>query len=114
VDLDRLFEPVQGESRPEPRSVFPSGLGRLRELIARATDLSQQRGTARGLILFLQIATGVADFSIDENVLDSDKIKLPFHMHVIAPIEAKPFDRLIHRVIDSERPAFVTYKVVYK
>ena len=114
VDLDRLFEPQQGDTRLQPRNVFSSGLGRLRELIACATDLSKERGTKEGLIRFLKIATGCVDFTIEEKVFGRDKLQLPFHIRVIGPPEAQPFDRLIRRIIDSERPAFVTYEIEYK
>src|SRR4051812_48236633 len=59
VDLERLL--ADGSGR-EPRGSLPAGLGRLRELVAAASRLSQWRGTARGLILFLETATGVPGF----------------------------------------------------
>src|SRR5687767_14098632 len=45
-----------------------TGLGRLRELVARATALSRLRGTRQGLLQFLETATGAAGFSIDDAV----------------------------------------------
>src|SRR5688572_27926630 len=45
-----------------------TGLGRLRELVAAAVEISRWRGTARGLRLFLTTATGRTDFEVEEVV----------------------------------------------
>jgi phage tail-like protein len=113
VDLDRLFEPVQGDVPLPPRMLFPAGIGRLRELVAGATKLSQMRGTRDGLIAFLETATGVKGFDIDEIVQDAKGLPIPFHIRVRSPEAARPLDRLVRRIIDSERPAYVTYDLSY-
>ncbi len=60
ADLTRLFDESSNVSNQFAfsRATIASGLGRLRELIASAAYLSQWRGTKRGLVLFLQTATG--------------------------------------------------------
>jgi len=108
LDLDRLFEPAHRGREPLLRQVMPSGLGRLRELAANAAMLSQWRGTGKGLLLFLRIATGLEGFDVDERVPGPDGRPLPFHVRVTAPPEAQPLEGLIRRIIDSEKPAYVT------
>ncbi|OQY55046.1 MAG: hypothetical protein DRR08_07225 [Candidatus Parabeggiatoa sp. nov. 2] len=88
-------------------------LGHLRELIAAATYLSQWRGTAKGLRLFLEIATGVRGFDLNDNVLDSQGQPKPFHLQVIAPSAAQPQRALIKEIIEMEKPAYVTYELVF-
>jgi phage tail-like protein len=82
--------------------------GRLRELIANAAYLSQWRGTARGLRTFLMIATGESGFQIEEQV-ESIDLK-PFHFRVRVPKSLAPQMALIERIIQAEKPAYVTYE----
>jgi phage tail-like protein len=110
VDLDRLLPEGVGASSSEAAS-FASGLGRLRELVLNASYLSQWRGTSAGLHRFLETATGVAGFTIDESVVDDEGRPKPFHMHVRVPPEAHQYRQLIHLIIDMEKPAYVTYDV---
>ena len=111
VDLDGLLEydPAEVERRAPPP--FPTGVGRLRELIAEASFLSKWRGTARGLLRFLQIATGMPDISIEENPPGPDMRPRPFHLRVQVPAEAAPYVTLINRIIEMEKPAYVTYEL---
>jgi phage tail-like protein len=115
VDLDRFFPPppagtLAGEwSQP----LLPTGLGRLRELIAAAAFLSQWRGTARGLRLFLETATGLHGFEIEESIAGADGLPRPFHIRVHAPEEAKLHRALIERIIAQEKPAYVTYELEF-
>lgn len=88
---------------------LPSGIGRLRELVAAATFLAQWRGTAKGLLRFLETASGMQGFVINERVLDSHGRPRPFHIVVQVPPEAAPYQAMIKRIIDSEKPAYVTY-----
>jgi hypothetical protein len=87
-----------------------TGIGRLRELVASAAYLSRWRGTAKGLQRFLRTATGENDFEIKENV---DRPKL-FHLVVIAPGPIRPHQGLIKRIVESEKPAYVTYELVIR
>jgi hypothetical protein len=81
--------------------------------VAAAAYLSQWRGTARGLLRFLETATGLQGFIIEEQVLDPNGRPRPFHIRVIAPAEAAPYQVLLERVIEFEKPAYVTYELVF-
>jgi phage tail-like protein len=101
LDLERFFD-VAGS---EPVS---SGGGRVRELIARAAWLSQWRGTARGLLAFLETATGATGFTIDEHAQQR-----AFHISVHVPAALAAHQALIARIVDSEKPAYVTAEIHY-
>jgi phage tail-like protein len=88
-----------------------TGLGRLRELVAAAVEISRWRGTARGLLLFLTTATGRTDFAVDEQVLGPDGRPRPFHVRVRAPAEVSAHRLLLERIIEREKPAYVTYEL---
>lgn len=110
LDLDRLF--VQSATdAPEMAELEPisSGMGRLRELIARAAYLSHWRGTRTGLMAFLETATGVSGFDVDEQVLDERGLPRPFHIRVLVPEGLDAHRPLIQRIIEFEKPAYVTY-----
>lgn len=107
VDLDRLL----AETPDYPADAFAGGLGRLRELIAAAAYLSKWRGTAQGLLHFLQTATGLSGWQIDEAVPGPDGRPLPFHIRVAAPAGAARYRPLIERIVQMEKPAYVTYEL---
>jgi phage tail-like protein len=113
LDLERLFDdPTDDYTAPEDgRNPISSGLGRLRELIASAAYLSQWRGTRQGLLRFLQVATGFAEFAIDEQVPGKNGELLPFHIRVRAPRGARIHRTLVERIITLEKPAYVTYEL---
>jgi len=108
VDLDRLFDERARGGPGAAHRLLPSGLGRLRELVALAALLSQWRGTARGLRLFLETATGVKGFRIDDHVAGDDGRPRPFHMRISCPADAKVHQHLIRLIVESEKPAYVT------
>jgi phage tail-like protein len=115
LDLERIFARAPEILNAEVAdALFPSGLGRLRALTARAVFLSQWRGTAQGMIGFLETATGVAGFAIDEQIVDADRRPRPFHIQVRAPVAAEPYAALIGRIIEQEKPAYVTYELVFQ
>lgn len=91
-----------------------TGLGRLRELVAAAVEISRWRGTARGLRLFLTTATGRTDFDVDESVPDEDGKPRPFHVRVRAPAEVSAHRLLLERIIEREKPAYVTYELLFR
>ena len=113
VDLDRFFPSLQDQMIANSDSIQAPGTGRLRELIAAATQLSKLRGTAAGLQLFLETATGLKGFEIDENVLPEYSDVLPFHIKIRAPFAAKKHNALIERIIEQEKPAYVTYNLEF-
>jgi len=113
LDLERLFDdPSDDYEVPEDgRNPISSGLGRLRELIASAAYLSQWRGTWRGLGRFLEVATGVRGYTVDEIVPDEKGDPLPFHIRIRAPKKARVHRSLIERIITLEKPAYVTFEL---
>jgi hypothetical protein len=124
VDLDRLagagFRKRVAEAA-DARSAMAagitaslpaSGMARLRELVAAASDLARWRGTARGLLRFLQVATGIQGFTVDEEPRDASGRRLPFHIVVHGPAAAEPMRPLIERIVDSEKPAYVRADIV--
>jgi phage tail-like protein len=108
VDLERLLVESPEERAMTSVSPLPTGLGRLRELVAAAAYLAQWRGTKKGLQRFLETAIGIAGFEIDEAVI-VDGLPKPFHIQVRAPKGSAPFSVLIQRIIEQEKPAYVTY-----
>ena len=103
VDLDWLA--VSGR--------VTTGPGRLRELVAVAMEESRWRGTARGLTSFLTAATGVSGWSIDEHPPSTDAAQRAFHLVVHAPQSVAPDAAMVERIVETEKPAAVTYEVRY-
>jgi phage tail-like protein len=113
VDMARfLAKDAENASSTAPPS-FPSGLGRLRELIVAAAYLSKWRGTLRGMALFLETATGARGFEIYERVPGKDGQTKPFHILVRAPAETEPYRDLVEQIIQMEKPAYVTHEVEF-
>jgi phage tail-like protein len=110
VDLDRLL--IQRVAQSGLRYSLPTGTGRLRELTAAAAMLSQWRGTRRGLEAFLRIATGFKDFKIEENVSGEADTPRPYHLRITIPAAAAVYNTLIQRIIEIEKPAYVTYELL--
>jgi phage tail-like protein len=111
MDLGRyLIEAPDRRSRHLP---FPTGTGRLRELVRAAAYLSQWRGTANGLIRFLETATGLSGFRVEENVDGATQRERPFHIVVHAPPDAEPYRALVDRIIELEKPAYVTHERIF-
>jgi len=112
LDLDRVFP----EACRYGRETCNTGTaeGNLRELIAAATSLSQWRGTKTGLKRFLEIGTGISGFDIHEMVRAPNGATRPFHIRVVAPKESRPYQSMIERVIDQEKPAHVTCELIFK
>jgi len=113
LDLEQLLVQSGGQQTALTVSPLPSGLGRLRELIVAAAYLSQWRGTARGLLKFLETATGHRGFEIDEQVPGVGGQPRPFHLSIHAPKETLPYQVLITRIIELEKPAYVTYNLEF-
>jgi phage tail-like protein len=109
LGLERLLTPTPDRAG----YTFPAGPGQLRELLAAAAELSRARGTAAGLLRFLETATGVTGFVIDEHPADADGRPRPFHIAVTAPVEAERYHTLIEQIIELEKPAYVTYTLTF-
>jgi phage tail-like protein len=109
VDLEVLLDVPRTPGANSAPSLS-TGLGRLRELTAAAVTLSQWRGTRKGLRLFLETATGVTGFEVDEQVVEKGKAK-PFHLRITAPKELAEHRILIERIVELEKPAYVTYEL---
>jgi phage tail-like protein len=105
----------------------------LRELVDHAPYLSRWRGTARGLERFLEVATGVRGFEVDDAVKD-------FHIVVRAPddfwawamdeqieamdeqIEAmdeqikamvEQIKAMVEQIVKMEKPAYMTHETMW-
>jgi hypothetical protein len=85
-----------------------SGMSRLRELVASAAELARWRGTRRGLLQFLHTATGMTGFEVDEEPRWPDGRPRPFHFVLRGPGVAVQMRPLIERIVESEKPAYVT------
>jgi phage tail-like protein len=90
-----------------------SGLGRKRELVAGAVQLSQWRGTARGILGLLTAATGLSGFTLDEN-RDQDGHLRPFHLLITAPAESASHRDMLEALIAAEKPAYVTWELRFR
>jgi phage tail-like protein len=110
VDLERLFVPSAAGAIASG-DALSTGNGRLRALVARAAELSKWRGTGRGLTEFLETATGHQGFRIDEQVAGADGVPRPFHVRVQVPPALQPHRALIERIVDAEKPAYVTCEI---
>lgn len=121
VDLERLFDRSalagqmngNAESGVRESAILSTGLGPLRELIAIAAYLSRWRGTARGLVLFLETALDTPGFEVSDEVFDAAGKLRPFHLQVCAPAATEPHRALIERIVETEKPAYVTYELVF-
>jgi phage tail-like protein len=90
-----------------------TGPRQLRVLIAVAVGLHQVRGTRRALLAFLEAATGLHGFEIDETVRDTVGRVRPFVVAVRAPEAARVHAAMIERLIESERPAQVQCELAF-
>jgi len=111
VDLDVLLDMPRRENVSSTPSLS-TGLGRLRELTAAAVTLSKWRGTRRGLCLFLETATGAKGFQVDEQPQVEGKVK-PFHLRITVPGGLLAHRNLIERIVELEKPAYVTYDLEF-
>lgn len=86
---------------------FTPGPEHLRDLILASMSLSKIRGTRQGLLQFLSIATGIdaAEFKL----LDAGT--RPFHFIIEYPAAAEPYEALLAKIIELEKPAYVTYEL---
>ncbi|HWO22623.1 MAG TPA: phage tail protein [Kofleriaceae bacterium] len=120
-NLDGYFDPWRCPERFLPLLAawmdipmpVTTGSRQLRELIAVAVGLHQVRGTRRALLAFLEAATGLRGFEIDETVRDAAGQVRPFFVTVRAPAEARAHAVMIERLIERERPAQVRCELTF-
>jgi phage tail-like protein len=109
VNIDRFL----GCTRLERKSIGSASIlfPLLREWIAAEAHISKWSGTEKGLRMLLEAATGARGFQIIEG-LDHDGLPRPFHLRLIAPAEANGQVALIERILELEKPAYVTSEPV--
>lgn len=126
ADIDRFFRPTGAPDRFLPalagwvdlawlltgeqqagREPYGPGSHALRQLIAQARVLSDRRGTAAGLISFLETAIGVAGFAVNTS---ADR---PFHIEVTAPAGTGAHRALIERIVAEQKPVCSTHHVAF-
>jgi hypothetical protein len=112
LDLDRYLDWTSGR-KGKGRAHYAAGLGHLRNLTALAAHLMRWRGTRHGLERFLGVATGLSGFKVVENPPDEKGRPRPFHIHVEAPDTARRIADLVRRIVEEERPAYVTYDIAF-
>ena len=115
VDLGRFFDtelPTGLRSTQEERKPGIA-LGHLRELTAAAAACSQLRGTAAGLLRFLQTATGDPSFRLVENFDAAGQPRL-FHLVVYAHSSLAGSRALVERIVQSEKPACLTSELIFE
>src|SRR5262249_20661562 len=112
VDLEVLLDIPRG-AKTAAAATLSTGLGRLRELTAAAITLSQWRGTRKGLELFLETATGMRGFEIEEKVMGADGKPRPFHLRITARGQLVTHRALVERIIELEKPAYVTHELQF-
>lgn len=94
-----------------PQRMLPSP-ARLRLLVAGAAQLAKERGTKAGLVRFLETATGLTGYVVNEEVDAAGKPR-SFHCVVRAPAAARRLRDLVQQIIEAEKPAFVTYELAF-
>lgn len=108
VDLERLND-VEGGGIETAR---------MRLLVAMSARIGRRRGTLRGLLEVLTIATGLGGFVVDEAVPSvttsgrADGPPRPFHIQITVPVEGAPMLELVKAIVEQEKPAHLTADVV--
>lgn len=105
LDQGMLLDRLEDELGP---GEFPSGNGRLREVVALAAYFSRWRGTRRGMVAFLEVGTGIRGFDVEEHADGR-----PFHLRFTGPAEAERYRVLVEGIIEQEKPAYCTYELAF-
>jgi len=112
LDLDRYLDWTSGR-KGVGEARYAAGLGNLRSLSTEAAQLMRWRGTRYALERFLGVATGLNGFAVTENPPDEQGRPRPFHIHIQAPAAASRIADLVRRIVEQERPAYVTYDIAF-
>ena len=112
LDLDRYLH-VAGARRSSGRPHYLAGLPRLRALVTEAAELSRRRGGRETLERFLRVATGLQGVAVEEAPPDATGRPRPFHIRVTAPAMSGAMRELVRNIVEDERPACVTYELVF-
>jgi phage tail-like protein len=108
VDLERLNEAEGGGI----------DTARMRLLVAMSARIGQRRGTLRGLLEVLTIATGLGGYVVDQAVPSvsatgrPDGPPRPFHIQITVPAEGAALLDLVRAIVEQEKPAHLTADVV--
>lgn len=92
------------DTQPRLRSVLPRGTVALRDLVAASPELAARRGTASGMIRFLELATGASGWALQ---VDPDD----FHLTVGVPPAAQQALPVVTTIVETIKPAHVTASV---
>lgn len=106
LGLDRYFD-WSGGSVGAGDARFAAGTDRLRLLIAEFPELVRSRGTRASLTRFLDVATGVRGFRVEDGMQSGSA----FHITVHVPSDAAPLLGLVERIVAGERPAHATWEI---
>ncbi|MDQ7993028.1 MAG: hypothetical protein AAGC63_15590 [Propionicimonas sp.] len=101
VDLDWLTLP---ESPTRARSTLPGGAAPLRDLLVASADLAARRGTAGGIVRFLELATRRTGYAVEDAG--------GFHLRVHLPAGAETIADTVERIVAATKPAHITSEVV--
>lgn len=129
ADLPAVFDPLRTEDRFVPmlarwvdlhRLAEAAGgieVARLRLLVAMSARVGRRRGTLRGLLEVLGLATGLTGFTVDDAVPSvvpngQPGPPRPFHFRVTVPADGAEVLDLVRAVVEQEKPAHLTAEVV--
>jgi len=110
----RVTAPVGGETGPRSFRLDVASVDRPDDEWAHGPTVSFElmRGGGASEPGYIETATGVAGFTVQESVGDDGKAR-PFYVRVIVPPDAAQFRPLIERVIATEKPAYVQCKAIF-
>jgi phage tail-like protein len=130
ADLPAVFDPLRTTDRFVPmlaqwvdlqRLNDADGGGievaRMRLLVAMSARIGRRRGTLRGLLEVLTIATGVGGYLVDDGVSTvlpngQPGPRRPFHITITVPAEGAAMVDLVRAIVDQEKPAHLTADVI--
>ena len=94
----------RADTAPRLRAAVPRGIVGLRDLVAAAPELAAQRGTAAGLVRFLELATGATGWRLE---VDPEEC----HVRVHLPPSVAGDDPVIRAIVETVKPAHVTASI---